>query len=102
MVGERGFEPPTPLVPKKGLGCRAECFQSLAVVLRPSHFCSIIPVWTVCKPSNGNLTRDSSEQYLTKPSDPFSRERSGTVLPMKVGGKGSRTSLEWTGETLAT
>jgi hypothetical protein len=25
------------LVPKKGLGYRAKCFQSLTVVLRPSH-----------------------------------------------------------------
>ena len=41
-------------VPKMGLGCRAECFQSLTVVLRPSHSCSITPVWKVCKPSNGN------------------------------------------------
>src|ERR1700740_3467192 len=37
-----------------GLGCRAQCFQSHRVALRPSHSCSITPVRTVCKPSNGN------------------------------------------------
>jgi hypothetical protein len=41
------------------------------------------------------------ETYLILARDTLSRERSGTVLPMKVGGKGGRTSLEWTGETLA-
>jgi hypothetical protein len=48
------FRDADPLVPKKGLGCRAECFQSHRVGLRPSHSCSITPVWNVCKPSNGN------------------------------------------------
>src|SRR5216683_3496703 len=39
---------------QKGLGRRAECFQSHTVVLQPSHSCSIIPVWNFCKPLNGN------------------------------------------------
>src|SRR5438445_7721210 len=43
-----------PLVPKKGLGCRAECFQSHTVVLQPSPSCSITSFRVVCKPSNGN------------------------------------------------
>src|SRR5215831_9928678 len=42
------------LVPKKGLGCRTECFQSLTVVLQPSHSCSIISVWNLCKPFWGS------------------------------------------------
>src|SRR5215813_5315763 len=40
MVGERGFEPPTPGSGKRELGCRSERFQSLALVLQPSHSCS--------------------------------------------------------------
>jgi hypothetical protein len=43
-----------PLVPKKGLGCRAECFQSHEVVHRPSDSCSNIPIWNVCKPFSVN------------------------------------------------
>jgi hypothetical protein len=37
LVFTTSFSPKSsdPLVPKKGLGCRAECFQSLTVVLRP-------------------------------------------------------------------
>ena len=55
------------LVPKKGLGCRAECF--LTVVLQPSHFCSITPVWSVRKPSNGNPHQgfiESGKETLAK------------------------------------
>jgi hypothetical protein len=48
-----------PLVPKKGLGCRVECFQSHTVVLQPSHSCPTPSVWSVCKPSNGNPHRES-------------------------------------------
>ena len=46
--------PLDPLVPKKGLGCRAECFQSLAVMLRPSQSCSITSFWGECKSLNGS------------------------------------------------
>jgi hypothetical protein len=42
------------LVPKKGLGRRAERFQSCVVVLQPSHSCSITSFRGVCKPSSGN------------------------------------------------
>ena len=38
-----------PLIPKKGLGCRAECFQSLRVVLQTSQSCSITPFGSECK-----------------------------------------------------
>ncbi len=43
-----------PLVPKKGLGRRVERFQSLTVVLRPSHSCSITSFQGECKSSNGS------------------------------------------------
>jgi len=47
----RGFDT---LVPKKVLGSRTECFQSLTVVLQPSHSCSITSFRGECKPSNGS------------------------------------------------
>src|ERR1700747_1349409 len=53
LVGERGFEPPTPLLPKKGLGRRAVMFPISAVVLQPSYS-STLPEEVICKPSNGN------------------------------------------------
>ena len=53
LVGEKGFETSDPLIPKKGLGRRTECFQSLALVLQPSHSCSITAFWGECKSSNG-------------------------------------------------
>jgi len=49
-----GFCTSDPVVPKKRLGRRAECSQSLTVVLQQSRSCPIIPVRNVCKPSNGN------------------------------------------------
>jgi len=45
-------------VPKTGFGSRAECFQSLAVVLRPSQSCSITSFWHECKSSNGSPRRE--------------------------------------------
>jgi hypothetical protein len=42
------------LVPKKGLGCRTGCFQSLTVVLQPTHSCSITSFWNECASSNGS------------------------------------------------
>jgi hypothetical protein len=40
-----------PLVPKKGLGCRTECFESLTVVLQPFYSCSITTFEDQCKSS---------------------------------------------------
>ena len=41
MVRGEGICTSDPLVPKKGLGCRSECFQALRVMLRPSQSCSL-------------------------------------------------------------
>jgi hypothetical protein len=45
------------LFTEKGIGGRAECFQSPTVVLQPCHSCSTMPVGEVRKPSNGNPHR---------------------------------------------
>jgi hypothetical protein len=73
-----------PLVPKKGLGCRAECFQSHRVALRPSHSCSITPVWNICKPSNGNPPQgfiESGKETLAK------HQRLEAIFPSEDIGK---------------
>jgi len=43
-----------PLARKKVLGSRTECFQSLTVVLQPSHSCSVTSFKGECKSSNGS------------------------------------------------
>src|SRR5262245_56694453 len=42
------------LVPKKECRSRAECFQSIKVVLQPPHSCSITSFRSECKSSNGS------------------------------------------------
>jgi hypothetical protein len=44
-----------------------ECYQSRRVAPRPSHSCSITPVWDKCKPSDGN-PHEGLDFYREDPS----------------------------------
>jgi hypothetical protein len=51
MVGERGFEPPTPLVPNTGDNILYRLYSIAYVATRPSHFCQSMPIlglWVTC------------------------------------------------------
>jgi hypothetical protein len=51
MVGERGFEPPTPLVPNTGDNILCPLYSIAYILLSPSHFCPNVPIlglWVTC------------------------------------------------------
>jgi hypothetical protein len=65
------------------LWSRTECFQSLTVVLQPSHSCSITPFWGECKSSNGSPTQPTSSVQRSKTSRELTvvlYERKGLIL----------------------
>jgi hypothetical protein len=71
---------PEPLAQQKGLGCRAECFQSLTVVLQPSHSCSITSFWGECKSSNGSPRPGVSAKRMI----PLERPKGGSMMAVAL------------------
>ena len=61
------------------------CFQPHTVVLEPSHSCPVIPVWNVCKPSNGQPSQECHfvfrqlERLIVTPAQPIVKEISTAV-----------------------
>jgi|SRR5215472_2008527 len=94
MIGEDLS--PRPPGPNKELASRAACFQSLTVVLQPSHSCSNTSFSGECKSSNGSPTPGihlAALDFLEPPKDSCPKETIVIIvmLTFRIAGYSGRT-----------